>query len=118
MEQTEQTPNEIDVNSPDTQEESITPVVNDIYQLREKLYRKEVKSIKSLRVYNFEGQCIMEAAVPNEILETQEKYFKATSGIVQFGQSKNWSFKQKSAAVLSATRSIGAAKIVIDFQLT
>ena len=117
MEQTEQTPNEIDVNSPDTQEESITPVVNDIYQLREKLYRKEVKSIKSLRVYNFEGQCIMEAAVPNEILETQEKYFKATSGIVQFGQGKKWSFAQPEKTTLRAIRALDAAKLIIDFKI-
>lgn len=76
MEQTEQTPNEIDVNSPDTQEESITPVVNDIYQLREKLYRKEVKSIKSLRVYNFEGQCIMQCDYYRQMLLWNTVKFK------------------------------------------
>lgn len=57
------------------------------------------------------------AATPNTILETQEKYFKATSGIVQFGQAKNWTFNQKAKRVLVASRTLGIAKLVIDFQL-
>lgn len=98
-------------------EEKFTPEITDIYQLREKLLRRDITEIKSLRVYNSEGHCIMEAATPNRILETQEKYFKATSGIVQFGQAKNWKFQQKAKRVLVVARTLGVAKLVIEFQL-
>ena len=109
--------NSTETNTIPQDEATISPEITDIYQLREKLFRREITEIKSLRVYNQEGHCIMEAATPNTILETQEKYFKATSGIVQFGQGKKWSFAQPEKTTLRAIRSLDAAKLIIDFKI-
>lgn len=102
---------------PEAIESKLTPEVTDIYQLREKLLRRDITEIKSLCVFNSENQCIMEATIPNTVIETQSKYFKATSGIVQFGHAKNWSFLQPDKTTLKAIRRIGVAKLVIDFKL-
>lgn len=108
-----------DIKSSDLQLKEITKyplAAKTIYELRQKLLDRTINEILSLKVFSSEGKLIKEDPTPNLILETQEKYFVATSGVVQFGNSKYWSLKQDRKNVLTATRTLGAAKLVIDFQ--
>jgi len=97
--------------------DEIQPTINSIYELKQKLLNREITEILSLKVFSSEGKCIQEARTPNLIVETQEKYFISTSGITPFDNPKYWSFKQPHKRIITATRALGSAKLVIDFKL-
>lgn len=90
--------------------------IDTIFKLKQKLVSKEITDIASLKVLDFNGRVIQEAATPNKVLETNDKFFVANSGIVPFDDPKYWSFKTEDK-ILTATRSLGGARLVIQFNL-